>query len=673
MNGVGRFRADIQGLRAIAVLVVVAFHADLALPGGFLGVDVFFAISGFVITGMLVAEQERTGRLALGRFYLRRIRRLLPALAAMVAVVLVLLPLLGPRSAAEATTRTAVAGSLFSANVQLLASAQGYFDPRTEANAFLHLWTLSVEEQFYLVFPLLLLGATRLGARRAVLGSAALVSSGLAVALAGGHVPGVETAGPRVAFYSAPTRAWEFLAGCLLALVVARGWSPSRAVADGCGAVGAVLLVGAVVAFDEATAFPWPVGVVPVLAAMLLLAAGSGDGGRVSAALAVAPARWLGDRSYGWYLWHWPFVVFARSLVPGQGWAPPAAALVALAPTVLSHRFLEQPIRTRAPRPRPTLALGAACLAVPVVLAATVAPQGAALDRNPTIRAMNAQMGRHLDLTRGCVDNGAVPMGPERCTWAAPTPTDPTSTDPTGSTGRAVLLGDSNAGHLSEGFVDASASLGLEAAIATRTGCPFADVELRRDGQVDDGCRAFYRDQLAALARDRPTAVVLASATDLRVVEDASALRPPGDGPWATDPDGKLTVWSDGLARTVARLEELGIGVVVVTPVPRFTGWQPLGECARLRILLDVSGCGTERATVDTAPMGPRFREAELEAVAGRDRAIVLDLGPALCPGPTCRTDVDGTWVFRDESHITVGTSHQVAPLLAEALRSVTG
>jgi hypothetical protein len=238
MNGVGRFRADIQGLRAIAVLVVVAFHADLALPGGFLGVDVFFAISGFVITGMLVAEQERTGRLALGRFYLRRIRRLLPALAAMVAVVLVLLPLLGPRSAAEATTRTAVAGSLFSANVQLLASAQGYFDPRTEANAFLHLWTLSVEEQFYLVFPLLLLGATRLGARRAVLGSAALVSSGLAVALAGGHVPGVETAGPRVAFYSAPTRAWEFLAGCLLALVVARGWSPSRAVADGCGAVG---------------------------------------------------------------------------------------------------------------------------------------------------------------------------------------------------------------------------------------------------------------------------------------------------------------------------------------------------------------------------------------------------------------------------------------------------
>lgn len=663
MTGVGRFRADIQGLRAIAVLVVVAFHADLALPGGFLGVDVFFAISGFVITGMLVAERERTGRVALGRFYLRRIRRLLPALAVLVAVVLVLGPLLGPRSAEAAATRTAVAGTLFTANVQLLTSAQGYFDPRTEANAFLHLWTLSVEEQFYLVFPVLLLAATRLRARRLVLGAVAVLSFALAAALTGGHVPGIEASGVRIAFYSAPTRAWEFLAGSLLALVVARGWSPARAVADGFGVAGAVLLAGSVVVFDETTAFPWPVGVVPVLAAVLLLAAGSGDGGRVSRALAVAPARWLGDRSYGWYLWHWPFVVFARSLFPGQGWAPPVAAVLALAPTVLSHRYVEQPIRHREPRTRPTLALGAACLAVPLLLAGTVAPQGEAWDRNPTIRAMNDQMGRHLDVVRGCVDNGTVPVQPERCTWPAPAP----------AVGRVVLLGDSNAGHLAEGFVDGAASLGLDAAVATRTGCPFADVELRRDGQVDDGCRRFYEDQLAALARDRPAAVVLASATDLRVVDDTSDLRAPGVDAWATDPDGKLRVWRDGLTRTVARLDELGIGAVVVTPVPRFTGWQPLGECARLRILVDEAGCGTQRATTATFPLGPRFREAEMEAVAGRERATVLDLAPALCPGPTCRTHVDGTWVFRDESHLTVGTSQAMAPYLADALRSVLG
>jgi peptidoglycan/LPS O-acetylase OafA/YrhL len=669
MTGVGRFRADIQGLRAVAVLVVVAFHADLALPGGFLGVDVFFVISGFVITGMLVAERARTGRVGLGRFYLRRIRRLLPALAVLVAVVLALGPLLGPRSGAEAGTRTAVAGTLFSANVQLLASAQGYFDPRTEANAFLHLWTLSVEEQFYLVFPLLLIGATRLRARRAVLGGAAVLSFALAAALAGGHVPGVATAGPRVAFYSAPTRAWEFLAGSLLALVVARGWALSRRLADGCGALGLVLLAVSVVVFDEATTFPWPVGVVPVAGAVLLLAAGSGDGsgggGRVSRALAVAPARWLGDRSYGWYLWHWPLIVFARSLFPGQGWAPPVAALVALAPTVLSHRFVEQPVRHRAPRPRPTLALGAACLAVPLVLATTVAPQGRAWDRNPTIRAMDRQLGRHLDVVRGCVDNGVVPVRPERCIWSVPGPAP--------AAGRGVLLGDSNAGHLAEGFVAAAASLDLDAVIATRTGCPFADLELRRDGQVDDGCRRFYEAQLAALARDRPAAVVLASAADLRVVDDTSDLRSPGAEDWATDPDDKLAVWRDGLRRTVARLDQLGIGAVVVTPVPRFTGWQPLGECARLRILVDAPGCGTARATPDTFPLGPRFRDAELEAVAGLERATVVDLGPGLCPGPICRTDVAGTWVFRDESHLTVGTSRAMAPYLAEALGVVAG
>ena len=668
MTDVGRFRADIQGLRAVAVLVVVAFHAGLALPGGFVGVDVFFVISGFVITGMLVADQERTGRVDLGRFYLRRVRRLLPALAVMVGVVLVLGPLLGPRSAATATVRTARAGTLFGANVQLLADAQGYFDAGPEANAFLHLWTLSVEEQFYLGFPLLLLLAGRLGAgrpgvRRLVLGAFALVSFALAAALAGGHMPGIEASGVRIAFYSAPTRAWEFLAGCLLALVAARGWSPARAVADTCGGVGALLLAGSVVLLDGSTSFPWPVGVVPVAAAVLLLAAGVGDGGRVSRGLSVAPARWLGDRSYGWYLWHWPLIVFARSLFPSAGWAPPVAAVLALGPTVWSHRWVEQPIRHRPPRVRPTLALGAACLAVPLLLTATVAPLGTALDREPEIVALNRQLGRHLDQTRGCVDGGPAPTHPDGCTWPAPSP----------AAGRVVLLGDSNAGHLAEGFVTAAGALGFDAAIATRNGCPFADVELRRNGVVDDRCHRFYRDQLASLARDRPDAVVLASATDLRVVESTSALRAAGRGPWATDVDAKLAVWQAGLARTVAELDELGIGVVVVSPVPRFTGWQPLGQCARLRIVVDASGCGEERATADTRPLGNRFRDAELAAVAGRPRATVLDLGPALCPEPRCRTEVDGRWVFRDESHITVATSTEVAPYVAEALGAVTG
>ena len=140
-----RFRADIQGLRALAVLVVVLFHAGLGTPGGFVGVDVFFVISGFVITAMLVDEHRAGNGVRLGRFYLRRIRRLLPALAVLLVAVLCLAPLVGPRNADAQTVATGRAGALFGANVQLLASDQGYFDARTEANAFLHLWTLSVE------------------------------------------------------------------------------------------------------------------------------------------------------------------------------------------------------------------------------------------------------------------------------------------------------------------------------------------------------------------------------------------------------------------------------------------------------------------------------------------------------------------------------------------------
>src|SRR4051812_28766373 len=161
-------RADIQGLRAVAVLLVVAFHAGLPVPGGFRGVDVFFVISGFVITAMLVAELESSGRLDLRRFYVRRARRLLPALALMLTVVLLLGALLSPSATQHMTALTGVAASVFAANGYLLGLGTGYFDVRADLNPLLHTWTLAVEEQFYIVFPALLLASWRLGMRRKI-------------------------------------------------------------------------------------------------------------------------------------------------------------------------------------------------------------------------------------------------------------------------------------------------------------------------------------------------------------------------------------------------------------------------------------------------------------------------------------------------------------------------
>ena len=221
-------RADIQGLRAVAVLLVVAFHAGLPVPGGFSGVDVFFAISGFVITGTLLRELTSAGRIDLPRFYVRRIRRLLPALALMVTTVAVLGTLASPLATQRTGALTGIAASVFAANVYLYQLPTGYFDVSATLDPLLHTWTLAVEEQFYLVFPaLLILGwaCTRgRGERGRRLGTAAIVAAVsvvsyvLAVRLAGGWAPGGLDSPESFGFYGSPTRAWEFGLGALVAL-----------------------------------------------------------------------------------------------------------------------------------------------------------------------------------------------------------------------------------------------------------------------------------------------------------------------------------------------------------------------------------------------------------------------------------------------------------------------
>ncbi|MDX6398953.1 MAG: hypothetical protein QOJ43_2361, partial [Gaiellaceae bacterium] len=204
-------RRDIQGLRAVAVLLVVAYHAGLPTPGGFSGVDVFFAISGFVITTTLIRELASDGSIDLLRFYGRRVRRLLPALAVMLTVVALLGTLASPLAAQRTGALTGVAASFFGANVYLAQLPAGYFDVSSTLDPLLHTWTLAVEEQFYLVFPLLLLlgwACSRRRAAAALVATISICSFFLAVVLAGSSF----------GFYSAVTRAWEFGAGALVAI-----------------------------------------------------------------------------------------------------------------------------------------------------------------------------------------------------------------------------------------------------------------------------------------------------------------------------------------------------------------------------------------------------------------------------------------------------------------------
>ena len=350
-SGEPRFRPDLEGLRGVAVLLVVLCHVQMPGVGaGFVGVDVFFVLSGFLITGLLIEDRERSGRIRLGAFYARRIRRILPAAVVvlagtLLAAELLLSPLDVPRVAEDG-----LAAILSLSNIRYALEATDYF-AATDPSPLLHYWSLAVEEQFYLLWPLLLLVVARLGRPRVsmtILAVSVLIGSFiLSVAV-------TSTSGPW-AYYSLPTRAWELAAGGLLALAAPwyRWMRGPLAAATGWAGVG-LLLVG-LATIDATTGYPGVAALLPTLGAVAIIASGAGTGSPGAIVLALTPLRWLGRISYSLYLWHWPILVLGpvalglEATEEGAGGAdlPVRLGLVmlAVAAAALTWFFVEQPFR----------------------------------------------------------------------------------------------------------------------------------------------------------------------------------------------------------------------------------------------------------------------------------------------------------------------------------------
>lgn len=365
------------------MLLVACFHGGLPVPGGFVGVDVFFVISGFVITGMIYRERSATGRFRLGHFYFRRFKRLTPALALTVAVTMVLsFCLMSPFEVQQKAASAGAAAMLLVANFEIARSTGDYFAQPAKVNPMLHTWSLSVEEQFYLVFPaLLLLGwalskqGPRRPARAIVLVS---VVSSLSFWLAVAH-PGGQTAAQMniTGFYSPFTRAWEFAVGALLALILTNRSLGSDKFAEVLAWLGVALVVVSAAKIDEATPFPSTWTLLPVSGTLLLIAAGSRHVTTIGRVLTLPPVVKLGDWSYSIYLWHWPLDVFAVQLWPGSSYATVLATLLAIAIAAASYRWVEQPIRRLPSFSRPRSGALVAAVVLPPVLLAEIALFGA--------------------------------------------------------------------------------------------------------------------------------------------------------------------------------------------------------------------------------------------------------------------------------------------------------
>ncbi|HWX07533.1 MAG TPA: acyltransferase family protein [Bradyrhizobium sp.] len=516
-----RYRPDIDGLRAIAVMLVVNFHGfPQALPGGFIGVDIFFVISGFLITGIVARELDQQ-RFSLVAFYVRRIRRIFPALIVVLAATLVLGWLWMLPSAYAQLSADVVASAAFLANIALLLQS-GYFDTASGNKPLLHLWSLGIEEQFYLFWPLILMLAVRL--RLGILKVAAaigLASFVLNVALIGPN--------PVATFYLPFTRAFELAAGATLAC----GWSrisQDRRASNRRAAIGLLLIVIAAGVLDTQRAFPGWWALLPVGGAALLLSAPSAWGCRH--VLASPLLVWIGLISYPLYLWHWPLLVFFGIIKFGP-LTLPERELILLASAVLAwltYRLVESPFRFGRPGPLKIASLGAGMVAVAVAGAVVVEGRGFEFRLPPEIRELAdvradsskwrvheclLDLGHETSFAETCVDRDRRPL--------------------------IVVWGDSTAGALMPGLRKAQTAHHFGIAQFTSSSCVPA---LNVDNPDAPHCREINDKVLSLVRRLQPEIVVL-------------------HGTW-----GK---YLDNVAETVVALrKQTGARVVVLGAVPEW-------------------------------------------------------------------------------------------------------
>jgi peptidoglycan/LPS O-acetylase OafA/YrhL len=666
-----KFRPDIEGLRAVAIGAVLLCHAGLGFAaGGFVGVDVFFVISGFLITRLLLGEVSRTGSVSLPRFYARRVKRLLPLSALLLAAVGALsLVLFSPVRAGE-VAGDIVSCATYTANWHFAAQSVDYFAQGVEPSPVQHLWSLAIEEQFYLVWPALLLGLTWFQRRRGrsarpvlCVGLVAILLVSFALNLR--YVDGE----PAAAYFSTFGRAWELALGALLAVLGDFRLRRLPALAIGWLGIGAIAF--ATLSFGPETPFPGTAALVPTLGAAALILAGASPGARgrwsSAALLSLPPFRYVGRISYSWYLWHWPALIFAVAL---WGTLSPLAGLAVIAaswlPTAITHGLVEEPFR-RSKRlvvfPARALALGVGCTAIALgaalllvdlqptlrtapqseVKGALALKEGAALQqRAKAVRPnpLKAWADRGESFADGCLV-GISGTNSNRCLYG----------DRQGDR-TLILFGDSHAMQYFPPLQEVAKRNHLRLIALTKAECTPAEVEVK--SMIEDReysqCDAWRQKELERIEMaGRSTVVVMSSDT---------AYTPYGEngeklaGPAAAD------AMEAGYVATLRRLHRYGLRTVVIRDTPPAP--QEIPACVSEH-LDDLASCDF--------PHAPDWeKEFEARAATRAPESHLIDLIPEVCPQGLCRSVIGNALVYRDDSHLTATFARTLSPWIEQDL-----
>jgi len=697
------FRPDIEGLRAVAVIAVVLYHAGIpGFGGGFIGVDVFFVISGFLITGLLWREVATTNTVALGRFYGARARRLLPAAAtvgiATALVVAVVLPPLQARS----VFLDGIACALYAGNYRFAMHGTDYLASDLPPSPFQHYWSLGVEEQFYLVWPVLIIGTAWLvhrlragAAARATPYAVVLVL--VAAASLAAAVLWTRTS-PAWAFFSLPTRAWELAAGGLVALSIHQWRRLPLLPATIVGWGGLALIVLTCTQLGPRTPYPGTAALLPVLGTALVIGAGPVTGGLGAGRVLCRPAmRAIGRVSYSWYLWHWPVLLLMPPLLGEPAGLPARLSATAVSGglAVITLHLVENPgrfaaaLRRSAKASLTVAAAASAAAACACMLLLNVVPvpvgHGAAAPRanivavppttiapamSPEEAAVQHAFAQARDAVAASAGLRAVPSNLDPPLAKAPADKAAVfvngcvrswreigqgecATGDIASPTTVALVGDSHAAMWNPAFQHLAEQRHWRLETLAKVTCPLQDLHITSPylGREYTECEQWRAQIVNRLKAEHPRLVVL----------DMSRRYGADFGFTSYDP-----AWIDTLGRTVAQLRSIGAAVLVLGPVPDPGSSVPTCLSGHVD---DATACAPARpVAVDDG--GVSAERAATTAGGGH----YADLTDLFCTADRCPVIVGNTLVFRDDNHVTTEYAQLLTPVFgALADRALAG